>query len=261
MEHNIPLIFSSDVSLGALNVSSDGSQFSVQLDKSISVPKNAKNVTLEVDSAAIWWTVLNIESGVNDHLRVFAGATWNDIYIPQGLYDLNSLETALEKAVINLGLASDLFVIEGDSATQKVVIGFKTAGLQIDFTVTDSPRILLGYNSQFLPSSVTTFEEHIYAESVGGFSNITNFLIHSNIAGQGIPINGIYNSTIAEVKIDAPAGSLINHEPFNPIKIPMNTLAGRNINALRFWLTSQSNKAVNTNGEVWSVRISIKYIL
>ena len=50
--------FSSDPSVGAKNLSDDGSKFEVRLDKPLSVPPSSIDVSVECRSANIWFSVL-----------------------------------------------------------------------------------------------------------------------------------------------------------------------------------------------------------
>ena len=60
--------FSSDPTIGAQNVSSDGSKFQVTMDRPIVVPTASVNVSVECRSANIWFTTPNISDELkNDH--------------------------------------------------------------------------------------------------------------------------------------------------------------------------------------------------
>ena len=60
--------FSSDPTIGAQNVSSDGSKFQVTMDRPIIVPSASVNVSVECRSANIWFTTPNISDELkNDH--------------------------------------------------------------------------------------------------------------------------------------------------------------------------------------------------
>ena len=52
--------FSSDPSVGAKNLSDDGSKFEVRLDKPLAVPPSSIDVSVECRSANIWFTCPNI---------------------------------------------------------------------------------------------------------------------------------------------------------------------------------------------------------
>ena len=181
------------------------------------------------------------------------------ITINDGLYDLSGFAHAVNVAIVNAGLANGLITFTGDAATQKVVINFTAAGIRIDFTGANSCRGILGFNSAVVPAAYTTDILSVYADTVATFNNIYYFLLHSNIVAGGIPVNGNSTSVIARVLIDTTPGNQIIFSPQNPVKIPAQSLAGRSINTLHFWLTDQSNVQRDQNQEDFSILLVIKY--
>ena len=66
----ISMILSSDPLNGAVNRSSDGSYFEVQLQQPIEIPKEALNATLSVEESAIWWSIPNIITNENNKMYI-----------------------------------------------------------------------------------------------------------------------------------------------------------------------------------------------
>lgn len=66
----ITMIVSSDPQNGAVNRSSDGSYFEIQLQDGLSLPNEALNPTLSVEEATVWWTIPNIITGQNDKMYI-----------------------------------------------------------------------------------------------------------------------------------------------------------------------------------------------
>ena len=241
----ISMIISSDPLNGALNRSSDGAYFEVQLQDGIKIPKDALNVNIAVEEATVWWSVPNIITGENDKVYI-TGPTIEDtisyldlgysvttefsvglqqigiegvdmptgifqvgndfivdsgvlagnsytilsvivdtptlqrfqiaepdiqnkaansfsrfrplgsihnfvITIPQGLYDLAGINEAIDRELESEGAQIDpepLISLFPDEATQKVVIRFNYASVSIDFSQPDTPREILGFDSQ-----------------------------------------------------------------------------------------------------------------
>ena len=56
-------------------------------------------------------------------------------------------------------------------------------------------------------------------------------------------------------------GSQIVSTPFHPAKSNGQTLAGTVRTNLRFWLTDDQQRSVNTNGENWTARIVIDFLV
>ena len=263
----ISMIVSSDPTTGASNKSADGSYFEVQLQDGLTIPKDALNINVRVEEATIWFVVPNIITNVNDKMFITgpdtAGALQNYIVtLPQGLYDLSGLNQAVLRDLENKGAKTDpnpLITMTPDDATQKVQIRFNYNNVSIDFTQADTFRDILAFDSLVYGPYAST-PINILAPDVAAFNQVNYFLIHSDLTNKGIRFNNNYTQTVAQVLIDVPPGSQIVSRPFNPAKISTQELAGTNRTNLRFWLTDDENRRVNTNGEYWSARIVIDYL-
>jgi len=360
LPEEISFIVSSDPDAGASNISSDGSQFEVQLDDGLQIPRDALNVNVRVEEATIWWVIPNIITGQNDKVYItgessatltsytalgfdplntfsvlngvvdilkatganlpttvfnigdsiiintgpaagssllITGINFDSIIqmnynvlpitvsqavgnwefsrsrpggvnnfvltIQQGLYDLSGLNQAIQRELENAGARTDpnpLVVFSPDDATQKVELRVNYSDVSIDFTQIDTPRIILGFDSLvYGPFPSAPIE--ILAPFTAQFNQVNYFLIHSDLVTKGIRFNNRYNQTISQVLIDVAPGSQIVHKPFNPAKSGAQELAGSKRTNLRFYLTDDRQRAVNTNGEYWTARIVISYLL
>jgi len=261
----ISMIVSSDPNNGAVNRSSDGSYFEVQLQDGLKIPKDALNVNISVEEATIWWTVPNIITGENNKVYI-SGPDKLDLLqnyvltIEQGLYDLSGLNASIARELEAQGAKIDpepLITLSPDEATQKVQLRFNYATVFIDFTQNDTPREILGFDSAVYTPVPTN---PILAPNVAAFNTVNYFLIHSDLTNKGIRFNNNYNQTIAQVLIDVPPGSQIVSKPFNPAKVNAQELSGATRTNLRFWLTDDNNNRINTNNEYWSARIVIHWL-
>jgi len=254
-------IFSSDPNQGAINVQQNGGYFEVAFNEPIELPPDASNVEVKVANATIWWTVPNIITGVND---IFSGVV-NAIAIPpsaipEGLYDLNGLQSAIRTIMINHGVtqayATTNFQLIADNATQKVQIFLANADT-IHVGVANSVFQLAGWPV----GSLDVVGPGIFtAPNIANFNTINYFLIHTDLVQRGIRFNNNWNQTVAQVQIDVPPGSQINYAPYNPPSSGGQELAGQQKWRAKFWLTDQNNNIVNTFGEFWSVRIVVTFI-
>ena len=202
--------------------------------------------------------------GNNTFSRTRPGITNNYVVeIPQGLYDLSGLNQAIQRDLENLGARTDpepLITFTPDAATQKVEMRINYNDVSVDFTQPDTPRVILGFNS-LLYGTYPTAPIEILAPNIAEFNQINYFLIHSDLVNKGIRFNNRYNQTISQVLIDVAPGSQIIHKPFNPAKSNAQELAGAKRNNMRFYITDDKQRQVNTNGEYWTARIVIDYLL
>jgi len=271
--YQLPMIFSSDPKDGAANISSDGSSFTVPLDRPIIVPKDVKYCWVEVQQSTVWNSVPNILTGVNDTFEFTVSATppglfdgTYSIVIDQGVYDVERLGNAINRGLIDAGIPATAysFTFIGDVATQKVLIQYNNANnepVSINFGINNSFRDLIGFDSGTYTYPGPTIDgKQLTAQNVAKFNNVEYFLIHSDLVSLGLRNNSSYSQIISQVPITEDVGHQINYSPFNPPRIPAMELIGQKRNTIKFWLTDQRNKLVNTNSEVFSVRLCINYI-
>ena len=268
ISHDISMLVSSDPSAGATNISPDGSTFNIVLDEALSIPYNAINVTVEVEQSTVWWVIPNIITGINDKLFITCPNTADvltnyTVTITQGLYDLNSLNTSIQRELETQGAKIDpepVVSFSPDSATQRVSMRFAYVSTSVDFSQPQTFRIILGFDP-IIYQNLLVAPFSILAPNIAAFNQVNYFLIHSDLCNRGIRFNGTYNQTLSQVLIDVPPGSQIVYAPFNPAVVNCQELAGIKRTRLKFWLTDDKDRLVNTNTEFWSARLTIKYLI
>jgi hypothetical protein len=267
LKEELSFLVTSDPDQGAINRSADGSQFEVQLDDPLAIPRDALQVTLQVEEATVWWVVPNIITGVNDTFYVFGDSSTSvptayQVTIEQGLYDLTGLNNSLLSGLEALGAKTTpepLITLSPDEATQKVLIRFNYDNVTVDFNQPDTPREILGFNATTVGPFVGT-PINFLAPNTAQFNQINSFLIASDLVSKGIRFNNRFNQVISQVLINVAPGSQIISTPFNPAKVDAQELAGAKRTIIRFRLTDDKLRPVNTNGEYFTARIVIRYV-
>jgi hypothetical protein len=205
----------------------------------------------------------NIVSSLDSFTRIRTNGLIKSVVItiPQGLYDLSGLNQSINRELALQGMQTDpdpCITLTPDTATQKVQISFNYTTVSVDFTQPNTFRSILGFDSLVYGPYVNA-PVQILAPFIASFNQVNYFLIHSDLTNKGIRFNNNYNQTIAQVLINVPPGSQIVSTPFNPARISASELGGANRTNLRFWLTDDKDRPVNTNSEYWTARIVIKY--
>lgn len=261
MRRSINFLVSSDPENGAIQISADGSQFTVQLENVFEIPPQAREASLEVMNATVWWNVPNISAALGNNKFYFEYATNPYVVtIPDGLYSVVDLNSTLNREVGNATGVFDMFTLTGDGPTQKILLFINYTTVQIDFTPIDTFRDLLGFNSQLIPDpNPTTGLFNVLGDNVAAFNSIEYFLLHSDLVRRGLQINHVYDNVIARVPINTTPGSQIIYEPYNPDQLDILDEAGQRWHHMRFWLTDNLRRSVDTRGETWSVNIRISY--
>lgn len=258
-------VFSSNPALGAINISPDGSEFTVAMDSPIVVPHGVIDCTIDVIAASIWNVSPNISAafGNNKFYFSYLGVPYV-VTIADGLYSLPQLNAYLGRFFVNNGMQKNLIVFTGDDSTQKSVITFNFVNTQIDFTQPNTIRTILGFNSSLVPPVPSTVQgENYTSQNIAVFNRINFFYVKSNLVNSGLPLNGTPGNIIAQIPITASPGSQINYSPQNVISIAARNLIGNTFQAVRMTLLDDQLRAVNTLGEYWSITLHIhmQYLL
>lgn len=266
IDHNISMLVSSDPTQGASNLSQNGSSFNIILDEALSIPFNAMNITIAVEQSTVWWVIPNIITDINDKLYItcpnVANALTNYVVtITQGLYDLTTLNASIQTNLESQGAKispEPVISFNPDSATQRVSMRFAYPSMSVDFTLPNTFREILGFDA-IIYQNLLVAPFSILAPNIASFNQVNYFLIHSDLCSRGIRFNGNYNQTISQVLIDVAPGSQIVYSPFNPAIVNAQELAGVKRTRIKFWLTDDKDRLVNTNSEYWSARFTIGY--
>jgi len=253
--------FSSNTSTGATNIQNNGASFSVALNSPIYIPRGTVDCTVEVLQAAVWNTSPNIAAEFgNNLLRFIYNAVVYDFIIPDGLYSLTDLNTTISRLLANAGLPSNLFLLSGDQSTQKTVITYTVAGVRVDFTIANSIRTVLGFDSRLSPAGGNSVAgQSDFSDNTAVFNRINSFFVRSSMVNNGLPLNNVGSGIIAAIPITASPGSQINYTPTIPIPVDASNLPGTTLQFISFDLLDQDLRYVNTVGEDWSITLAIKY--
>jgi len=259
---------SSNPDNGAKNVSSSGDYFEINY-QGISpwgVPEYAKDVSVEIQTSEIWWNIPNLILNSNDKFQLTdTGAGSGTAYsgtvtIEQGLYTLTQLANAIETQLVNDGAASGTISFSSNTATQKVNITANFIGISINFTIANSVRNLIGFDSITLGPEISAPYTWI-GNTQAQFNQINHFLLHGDVVDQGIPLNDKYSSILAKVQINVKPGSQILYAVYNPARSSANKLKGSTQTNFKFWLTDDQNRSVNTAGDFWAMECVVRYLM
>jgi hypothetical protein len=258
IKKELSYFFESSEDSGAVNIGTLGNQFRISLNTPIHVPASAKYATLHVPTAAVWNNSPNISAVIGNNKLYFSyQGTPYVIPIADGLYGVEDLDSLFGIFFTNNALPTDLFEVSSNDSTQKVSITFNYDDILLDFNPVDSCSDVLGFDVQtfggFTAPSVQP------APNIAAFNRVVSYFIRSTLLSGGIPLNLNSNGIIADVPITARVGSLINHQPFNPIKANATELIGNAKQTFTFTLVDQLERPVSTMGEIFSLSVVIFY--
>lgn len=258
------LQFSSDPSVGAENLSPDGSSFNVSLDSPLSISSAAMSCEAAVVAATVWNTSPNIaaefENNTFRYTTAQAPAGTFNIVIPDGLYSLDDLDAFLSRTFVNNGHPADLVQLSGDGATQKTVLSIAFTGDSVDFTAPSTVGPVLGWPAPgaFVgPAPVDNYSESSPSEAT--FNRVNSYIIKSDMVNTGITLNGDSRSILAGVPIDVPPGSQVVFQPASPRWFDASELIGASRQVLKFFLLDQALRPVPTANEYWTVTVQLRW--
>ena len=146
-----------------------------------------------------------------------------------------------------------------DSATNNTVLTFLTAGDEVDFTINNSCREILGFDSRLAPLTPQSAGWSEYSDNNAKFNRVNSYAIRSNIVSEGIPINNTSAGMLASIPITTTAGRQIIYTPQNATKINCDELIGQSKSNFDFSLVDQELRPTPTLGEYYSFILTFRY--
>jgi hypothetical protein len=292
-------VVSSDPANGAVNITADGSRFELNLNDPLGVPENAQNVECSVPGATVWFNTYNIigEGALQNNLFAFNIRTgplvgdkeFYSLSITPGLYTYTQLTTKILDTMVAASPANEAairatFIFTKDDATQTVSLFVGAQNVFLPPDISGGNYLYLQSANSF--SSVIGFEkvppvaqqsdyvpwntiEYVCGQTAGhtytstlpvSFNNTEYYLLHTDLVSRGIRFNDVYDQTVAQVLIkDTQPNAQIAYEPFNAPVSEANILRGARIVRCKFWITDSQNRAIDTRGEFWSMRLRFTY--
>lgn len=253
---------------GAINKSALGSSFTIQFQSPFKIPDNATNLTIIVKNAVVWFTTPNIIENVNNKIPINYQNVDYTIFLPTGLYDINTLNTQIEIELANLTPSpppvTNLVKLIASYSENKILIKLNYPETIVDFTQSFTIRDLIGYDStSILNSGNSNPYVPIYFKSDNGFAkfnNIDYYLIRCpTLLNRGLEINGNYVGILVKIDAKAEVNSKIVYDPRQTVTIPAPELKGIDLSKMTFELCDQTGTLVDTRGENFSVLFEIHY--
>lgn len=195
----------------------------------------------------------NLDSS-NNNFRYSSnnGATWYDIEIPEGSYEITDINEHIQRVMKESGhydSISDEYCItlESNNNTLKAVLEIAT-NYKVDFTTANSIRTVLGFSAQVYASGYNE------SENIVNIMNVSSLRITSDVIGSSYS-NGSTENIIFSFFPDVGPGYKIIEIPVNLIYLPITT---NTISSMETKLVDQNGKLINLRGEELSIRFHIR---
>ena len=129
----------------------------------------------------------NITENKNNALNITINDKLYEIRIPTGCYDIESINTVLQKQLFSKSgqaKAEQYVILSANNNTLKCVLEIKDKKVVVDFGVDNSLRTVLGFEAKKY-NNVGSYE----SENIVNILNVNSILIHCDII-EGSRVNG-----------------------------------------------------------------------
>ena len=214
--------------------------------------------TLELDgsyeialqSLETYYSFPNVDTK-NNKIRISLddGLSWHDLAFAVGCYEHKDINTELQRMLVVLGGKKEDIILKPNKNTFQTIM-IISASVQVDFTVPQSIRTVLGFDSKVYKKG-----RHLSEHSVD-IMRVNSIFVHTDVIGSTY-VNGSQTPVIYSFFPDTPPGGKIIVQPRVLIYLPISLSA---ISRLTSWLTDQNNEALNLRGEELTIKYHLRCI-
>ena len=204
-----------------------------------------------------WYNISAAQSNNVFRFSIDAGNTFTSVLIPDGNYGVQDLNLELQQLVVNNGGATDQFSFAADYNTLRVDLLFYNLLYHIDFSVPNTFREILGFNSQVYIGAILL---HRAENGANITNNIDSISINNSIVSPAnILLNNKQSTSLFHITdYGSGPGSYLTSQVAYPIYLPIN-IAG-NIHDINISIRNQDDQIVNLNGENITLSFHIKSV-
>ena len=213
-----------------------------------------KNYVLGLKSYSMWYSWFNVSAENNNNNFRFSidnGATFIDAVLADGNYSLDDIQTSINNIVVNNSGVSNSIKFLPNYNTLRVELSLAT-NYQVDFTPSNSLRLLLGFNSQVYSAPFTSSPNIPNITNSVDALNINCSLLNSN----NNLINNTPSQTLYQFVPQTSVGTNLSEQISQITFLPISNSG--NINNMRFFITDQNLNILNLNGEHVSLSLVLK---
>ena len=151
----------------------------------LSFPTNGCPYEMALIKLETYYSFANIRPE-NCHFRnsIDKGKTWKLMGIPTGCYEIEAINGVIQRLIIEYGGNENIINLLPNVNTLKCILDIKIVNYQIDFTVDNCLRTVLGFNAL-----IFTQGRH-EGDRLVDILDINSILVHCDIIG-GPGLNGI----------------------------------------------------------------------
>ena len=213
-----------------------------------------KEYEIALINASLWYSWYNISDSLYDNARFnyYNGSiTRINQKIPDGLYELSSLSTAIQRVIEGNSDDMENIALSGDYTTGRVQIVLKN-NYQIDLQL-GNLHTVLGFGAVNVSGNST----HTGSTNADISNSIDNILIRTNLIS-GAYLDGTASDILWSFTPNRSPYELLEVDPKERVYQRLDKQGGSGISRLRLYLTDQNNRAIDLNGETFSALLHIR---
>ena len=214
---------------------------------------SAHRYEIALTSLETYYSFPNINTS-NNHVKISfdGGQTWLDIHIPSGCYEIEGINTVLQRFIMEKTgdkKAEKRIVLSPNPNTFRSVLEVLDMKCQVDFDVgDDSLCTVLGFDR-----SLWGMGRH-ESEHIVNILSVNSILVHCDVI-ESSRLNGIEAPIMYTFFPEASPGDKIVSIPRHLIYIPLTLNV---ISHMTCWVTDQNGKELNLQGEELTLTFHLK---
>ena len=202
-----------------LIVSGSGSRLRTNYNPPMVFESSGAGYEISLLRLETYFSFPNIDSSNNCvRISIDRGVKWYEVKIPTGCYDIDSINTVMQRMLMaEYGVKENEkhVILSANKNTLKCILEIRDAATIVDFKVDNSLRSVLGFKAKRY-SGVNRYE----SENIVNILSVNSILVHCDIVGAS-RLNGIEAPVIYNFFPDVSPGEKIVSQPKHLIYIPL----------------------------------------
>ena len=205
---------------------------------------------IALHSLETYYSFPNIDKS-NNNIRVSLdkGKSWNELIFAVGCYEHEDINKELQRMVKVLGGKKEDIVLAPNMNTFQTIMTI-SENVEVDFTIKNSIRTVLGFNSKIYKKGRNLSEHTV------DIMRINSIFVHTSVIGSTY-VNGSQSPVIYSFFPNVPPGGKIIIEPNVLIYLPVSL---SRISRLTSWLTAQTDRPLDLREEELTIKYHLRCI-
>jgi hypothetical protein len=201
-----------------------------------------------------WYSFANITPANNlFRYSVNGGNTWKLIAIETGAYEFESLNDEIQRLMkVNGDWDSEsnayYITMSANTSTLKSTVDITNTDYKVDFTIGNTIRSILGFDSEILSHGYNV------SEKIVNIIDFNSIFVNCDCIN-GSYVNGILSPVIYSFGPKVSPGYRIVESPVNLLYLPLNR---KTLSEFSIWITDQDGTPIDFRGENITCRFHIR---